>query len=175
VIRCCIDVLLGDNMRRFILYVVLCLGCAFAPCLNVASAASSRKWRRKTIFLPVIKAEIKFICSGDMFARKRSDEFDRECTSWSKLRTISACVSLATQILRIYAVSGDMVIRRRLGRSLTAPAPSGRWRIRSVSASTGTTARAGSPTALRRAAPWRRRRAPPARRHRPWRCACAPP
>jgi phytoene dehydrogenase-like protein len=26
-------------MRRFILYVALCLGCAFAPCLNVASAA----------------------------------------------------------------------------------------------------------------------------------------
>ena len=28
-------------MRRFILYVVLSLGCAFAPCLNVASAASN--------------------------------------------------------------------------------------------------------------------------------------
>jgi len=27
-------------MRRFILYVVLSLGYAFAPCLNVASAAS---------------------------------------------------------------------------------------------------------------------------------------
>ena len=28
-------------MRRFILHVVLCLGCAFAPCLNIASAASN--------------------------------------------------------------------------------------------------------------------------------------
>jgi hypothetical protein len=28
-------------MRRFILYFVLCLGCAFAPCLNVASATSN--------------------------------------------------------------------------------------------------------------------------------------
>jgi hypothetical protein len=40
-VSCCIDVLLGDNMRRFILYCVLSLGCAFAPCLNVASAASN--------------------------------------------------------------------------------------------------------------------------------------
>jgi hypothetical protein len=31
----------GDNMRRFILHAVLCLGCAFASCLNVASAASN--------------------------------------------------------------------------------------------------------------------------------------
>jgi hypothetical protein len=28
-------------MRRFILYCVLSLGCAFAPCLDVASAASN--------------------------------------------------------------------------------------------------------------------------------------
>src|ERR1700719_362564 len=28
-------------MRRFILHVVLCLGCAFAPCLSVCSAASN--------------------------------------------------------------------------------------------------------------------------------------
>jgi hypothetical protein len=28
-------------MRRFVLYVALCLGCAIAPCLNVASAASN--------------------------------------------------------------------------------------------------------------------------------------
>lgn len=28
-------------MRRFILYCALSLGCAFAPCLNVASAASN--------------------------------------------------------------------------------------------------------------------------------------
>jgi hypothetical protein len=28
-------------MRRFILYVALSLGCAFAPCLNIASAASN--------------------------------------------------------------------------------------------------------------------------------------
>jgi hypothetical protein len=36
----------GDNMRRFILYVVLSLGCAFAPCLNVASAASNESEAR---------------------------------------------------------------------------------------------------------------------------------
>ena len=40
-IRCCIDDTLGDNMRRFILYFLLSLSCAFAPCLNVASAASN--------------------------------------------------------------------------------------------------------------------------------------
>jgi hypothetical protein len=40
-VRCCIDDTLGDNMRRFILHVVLCLGWAFAPCLNVANAASN--------------------------------------------------------------------------------------------------------------------------------------
>ncbi len=28
-------------MRRFILYCLLCLGCVFAPCLNVCSAASN--------------------------------------------------------------------------------------------------------------------------------------
>src|SRR3954464_14950419 len=32
---------MDDNMRRFILHVVLCLGCAFASCLNVGSAASN--------------------------------------------------------------------------------------------------------------------------------------
>ena len=32
VVRCCIDGLLGDTTRRFILYFLLFLGCAFAPC-----------------------------------------------------------------------------------------------------------------------------------------------
>src|SRR5258708_22760741 len=52
-------------------------------------------------------------------------------------------------------------------KALTAPVPSCRWRIRSASTSTGTTGRAGSPTAPRPAAPWHRRRAPRARRYRP--------
>jgi hypothetical protein len=54
---------------------------------------------------PDVKAGIRYIRSGDGFARKRTIDFDRECTSWSKMRSIAACVSLATQILRVYAVS----------------------------------------------------------------------
>jgi hypothetical protein len=235
-VRWCIDALLGDNMRRFILYVVLCLGCAFAPCLNVCSAASNEseasapldedkyqayvekiaKVERDTadmispkglpyyksfdelaaagaenidlcirylaesketgrqrgiaiysmskldvdhyvVFVrklaklhhsgllfgneldtgiyyrysdlvleqyqnpkiqalfkemaaqedipPDVKASIRYIRSGEGFAWKRTSEFDRECTRWSEMRSIAACVSLATQILRVYAVS----------------------------------------------------------------------
>ena len=240
-IRCCIDVLSGDNMRRFILYVVLSLGCAFAPCLNVASAASNesetsaplnedsyqayvekiakatrdyaeayadnpirkafgfppsksfqelvdagaenidlcirflaenkempqrgtalssmykldvdryvvfvRKLAKlyhsgllserelsggihyrysdlvidqyqnpkiQTLFKemaaqenipPDIKAEIRYIRSGEGFAEKRKRDFDRQCMRWSEMRSISACVSLATRILWVYAVS----------------------------------------------------------------------
>ena len=221
-------------MRRFILHVVLCLGCAFAPCLNVASAASNGsetsppldedKYRayvekiaqarrdtahvNKTLEYPVIKSfqelaaagaanielcvrflterehadnvfviysmykldvdgydvfvrklvelhhrgllsdralsygvrprfsdlvieqyqnpkihallkemaaqedippdikeDIRYIRSGEGFARKRRDDFDRECMRWSEMRSISACVSLATQVLSVYAVS----------------------------------------------------------------------
>jgi len=221
-------------MRRFILHVVLCLGCAFAPCLNVASAASNGsetsppldedKYRayvekiaqarrdtahvNKTLEYPVIKSfqelaaagaanielcvrflterehadnvfviysmykldvdgydvfvrklvelhhrgllsdralsygvrprfsdlvieqyqnpkihallkemaaqedippdikeDIRYIRSGEGFARQRRDDFDRECMRWSEMRSISACVSLATQVLSVYAVS----------------------------------------------------------------------
>ena len=232
-VRCCIDVLLGDNMRRFILHVVLCLGCAFAPCLNVASAASNGSETsspldedryqayvekiakalrdtavNKTLEYPLIKSfqelavagaanidlcvrflserehadngfviysmykldvdgydvfvrklvelhhrgllsdvglsmgvrprfsdlvieqyqnpkikallkemaaredippdvkdDIRYIRSGEGFARKRWDDFDRECKRWSQMRSIAACVSLATQILTVSAVS----------------------------------------------------------------------
>jgi hypothetical protein len=54
---------------------------------------------------PDVKADIRYIRSGEGFARKRTIDFDRECTSWSKMRSIAACVSLATQILRVNAVS----------------------------------------------------------------------
>jgi hypothetical protein len=54
---------------------------------------------------PDVKAAIRYIRSGDGFARKRTNDFDRECMRWSQMRSISACVSLATQILRVYAVS----------------------------------------------------------------------
>jgi hypothetical protein len=54
---------------------------------------------------PDIKADIRYIRSGEGFAEKRIRDFDRECTRWSQMRSISACVSLATQILRVYAVS----------------------------------------------------------------------
>jgi hypothetical protein len=56
-------------------------------------------------FPPHLKEEIRFIGSGEGFARKRRNDFDRECMSWSQMRSISACVSLATRILKIYAVS----------------------------------------------------------------------
>lgn len=236
VIRCCIDVMLGDNMRRFILHVVLCLGCAFASCLNVASAASNgsetssppdedryqayvekiaeatredavyhtppqyppsgesfdelaaagaenidfcirylaeskETGRQKLIALysmyqlgvddyvvfvrklaklyhsgllfqrelsegihrysdlpveqynnpkiqalfkemaaqedipPDIKEEIRYIRSGEGFAETRKRDFDRQCMRWSEMRSISACVSLATQTLTVYAAS----------------------------------------------------------------------
>ena len=54
---------------------------------------------------PDIRAEIRYIRSGEGFARKRWRDFDRECMRWSQMRSIAACVSLATQILRVYAVS----------------------------------------------------------------------
>jgi hypothetical protein len=54
---------------------------------------------------PDIKAEIRYIRSGEGFARKRWDDFNRECMSWSQMRSIAACVSLATQVLSVYAVS----------------------------------------------------------------------
>jgi hypothetical protein len=54
---------------------------------------------------PDIKKEIRYIRSGEGFAKYRIRDFDRECMSWSQMRSISACVSLATRILKIYAVS----------------------------------------------------------------------
>ncbi len=54
---------------------------------------------------PDIKATIRYIRSGEGFARMRRNDFDRECMRWSEMRSIAACVSLATQILRVYAVS----------------------------------------------------------------------
>jgi hypothetical protein len=54
---------------------------------------------------PDIKEEIRYIRSGEGFARKRRDDFDRECTRWSEMRSIAACVSLAAQTLSVYAVS----------------------------------------------------------------------
>jgi hypothetical protein len=56
-------------------------------------------------FPPDISEEIRYIRSGEGFARKRTIDFDRECTNWSKMRSIAACVSLATQILRVKTVS----------------------------------------------------------------------
>jgi hypothetical protein len=54
---------------------------------------------------PDIKATIRYLRSGEGFARKRWDDFNRECMRWSEMRSISACVSLATQVLSVYAVS----------------------------------------------------------------------
>jgi hypothetical protein len=54
---------------------------------------------------PDIKEEIRYIRSGEGFAEKRKRDFDRQCMHWSEMRSISACVSLATQTLWVYAVS----------------------------------------------------------------------
>jgi hypothetical protein len=54
---------------------------------------------------PDIKETIRYIRSGEGFARKRWKDFDRECTRWSEMRSISACVSLAAQIFSVYTVS----------------------------------------------------------------------
>jgi hypothetical protein len=54
---------------------------------------------------PDIKEKIRYIRSGEGFARKRWDDFDRECKRWSQMRSIAACVSMATQALSVYAVS----------------------------------------------------------------------
>jgi hypothetical protein len=54
---------------------------------------------------PDVKDDIRYIRSGEGFARKRWDDFDRECKRWSQMRSIAACVSLATQILSVSAVS----------------------------------------------------------------------
>jgi hypothetical protein len=54
---------------------------------------------------PDIKEDIRYIRSGEGFADKRLHDFDKECMRWSEMRSISACVSLATRILTVYAVS----------------------------------------------------------------------
>ena len=51
-----------------------------------------------------MKTLIRSYRSGQRFAWKRTSEWDRECTRWSEMRSVSACVSLATQILKAYAV-----------------------------------------------------------------------
>jgi len=55
--------------------------------------------------LPDVKADIRYIRSGEGFARKRWDDLNKECASWLQMRSIAACVSLATQVLSVYAVS----------------------------------------------------------------------
>jgi hypothetical protein len=54
---------------------------------------------------PDIKEEIRYIRSGEGFAEMRKRDFDRQCMRWSEMRSISACVSLATRTLWVYAVS----------------------------------------------------------------------
>jgi len=54
---------------------------------------------------PDIKEKIRYIRSGEGFAEMRKRDFDRQCMRWSEMRSISACVSLATQVLWVYAVS----------------------------------------------------------------------
>jgi hypothetical protein len=52
-----------------------------------------------------IKTIIQSIRSGQRFEWKLTSKFDRECMRWSQMRSIAACVSLATQTLRVYAIS----------------------------------------------------------------------
>jgi uncharacterized protein (DUF885 family) len=56
-------------------------------------------------FSAEMKTTIRSFRSGERFASRRESEFDRECARWSEMRSISACVSLATQMLKAYAVS----------------------------------------------------------------------
>jgi len=51
-----------------------------------------------------MKTTIRSFRSGQRFAWKRTSEWDRECTRWSEIQSISACVSLAAQILKVYAI-----------------------------------------------------------------------
>jgi len=94
-------------MRRFILRVVLS---RFSDLVieqynNPKIQALFKETATQEDIPPDIKAEIRHIRSGEGFARKRWDDFDRECKRWSQMRSISACVSLATQILTVSAVS----------------------------------------------------------------------
>ena len=52
-----------------------------------------------------IKTIIQSIRSGQRFEWKLSSKLDRECMRWSQMRSIAACVSLATQTLKVYAIS----------------------------------------------------------------------
>jgi hypothetical protein len=54
---------------------------------------------------PDIKEKIRYIRSGEGFAEMRKRDFDRQCMRWSEMRSIASCVSLATQVLWVYAVS----------------------------------------------------------------------
>ena len=51
-----------------------------------------------------MKETIRSFRSGQRFEWKLTHKFDRECMRWSEMRSIAACVSLATQILKVYAV-----------------------------------------------------------------------
>jgi hypothetical protein len=52
-----------------------------------------------------MKTTIRSFRSGQRFAWRKTSEWDRECTRWSEMRSISACASLAAQILKAYAFS----------------------------------------------------------------------
>jgi hypothetical protein len=51
-----------------------------------------------------MKKTILSFRSGQRFAWKLTSKFDRECARWSEMRSISACVALTTQILKVYAI-----------------------------------------------------------------------
>jgi hypothetical protein len=54
---------------------------------------------------PHLKEQIRYIRSGEGFAERRKRDFDRQCMRWSEMRSIASCVSLATQVVWVYAVS----------------------------------------------------------------------
>jgi hypothetical protein len=94
-------------MRRFILRVVLSRfsDLVIEQYQDPKIHALLEEMAAREDIPPDVKAAIRYIRSGEGFARKRWDDFDRECKRWSQMRSISACVSLATQILTVSAVS----------------------------------------------------------------------
>jgi len=54
---------------------------------------------------PNEKERIRYIRSGEAFAHLRWRDFDRDCLSEPRTRSIAACASLATQVVWVYAVS----------------------------------------------------------------------
>jgi hypothetical protein len=51
-----------------------------------------------------MKTTIRSFRSGQRFAWRRTSDWDRQCSRWSEMRSISACFSLATRILKAYAI-----------------------------------------------------------------------